>query len=63
MKIPDCLGRGIKRDPDFIFVSLNGQLRSVRVSQSELGSVIGQVWFNNALINISQLPSPEKAYF
>ena len=27
-----------------------GSLGSVGVSQSELGSVIGQVWFKNALI-------------
>ena len=55
MKIPDFLGKGGSRTApigysDFIFVSINGQLGSVRGSQSELGSVISKVWFKNSLI-------------
>ena len=64
MKNPDFWGRGGsrtgKRFQDFIFLGINGysgtfrdiywQLGSVRISQSELVSVIGQVWFKNAII-------------
>ena len=54
MKIPDFGegGEGSRTtpigDPDFIFVSINGQLGSNRVSQRELGSV--RVCYRSSMI-------------